>query len=139
MSNQLKRRDISGIFIFDTFPGEEKRHPTCVEDCQENTRREWCMTKSKEYLVETIKILVQAWKEMVDYLTNEKCLTQNIKGELYELGDNCICRSEACLFEEFIADEIDFISEKIRFLADCCGVTKHKGDDVECDDQGSHS
>lgn len=31
---ELKRRDLSGIYIFDTFPGEQKRQPTCIEDCQ---------------------------------------------------------------------------------------------------------
>lgn len=32
MAKELKRRDLSGIFIFDTFPGESKRQPTCIED-----------------------------------------------------------------------------------------------------------
>lgn len=141
MSNQLKRRDISGIFIFDTFPGEEKRQPTCVEDCQQTTRREWCESKSSEYLFETIKILVQSWKELIDYLINEKCFTEERKEALYQLGDGCVFRSKSYINvrKDFIIEEIDFISEKIRFLADWCGVTKHKEDDVECDDQGSHS
>ena len=34
-----KRRGLSGIFIFDQFPGEERREPTCVEDCQKETRK----------------------------------------------------------------------------------------------------
>ena len=28
MAKELKRRDLSGIYIFDTFPGESKRQPT---------------------------------------------------------------------------------------------------------------
>jgi len=40
MSN-LKRRGLSGIFIFETFPGEERRKPTCFEDCSEEKQDEW--------------------------------------------------------------------------------------------------
>ena len=32
MAKELKRRDLSGIYIFDTFPGESHRRPTCIED-----------------------------------------------------------------------------------------------------------
>ena len=46
-TTELKRRGLSGIYIFDTFPGEERRKPTCVEDCQESTRREWLETLEK--------------------------------------------------------------------------------------------
>lgn len=29
----MKRRNLSGIFIFDKLEGEEKPTPTCLEDC----------------------------------------------------------------------------------------------------------
>ena len=44
MAKELKRRDLSGIFIFDTFPGEIHRRPTCIEDCQTETRRRLLLT-----------------------------------------------------------------------------------------------
>jgi hypothetical protein len=34
----MKRNNISGIYYFDKFPDEEKREPTCFEDCQEETQ-----------------------------------------------------------------------------------------------------
>lgn len=34
-----KRRSLSGIYIFDQFPGEDSRNPTCIEDCQEEVNR----------------------------------------------------------------------------------------------------
>jgi hypothetical protein len=33
------RRNISGMFFFDTLPGEERRQPTCFEDCTEETQQ----------------------------------------------------------------------------------------------------
>lgn len=37
----MKRYGLSGIYIFDKFPGEERRQPTCIEDCQEEARAQW--------------------------------------------------------------------------------------------------
>lgn len=34
----MKRRNLSGIFIFDKLEGEEKPTPTCLEDCTPETR-----------------------------------------------------------------------------------------------------
>ena len=53
----LKRHDLSGIYIFDKFPGEERREPTCIEDCQEETRDAWLKTLSPEALLNTCKHL----------------------------------------------------------------------------------
>jgi hypothetical protein len=50
----LKRRGLSGIYIFDKFPGEERREPTCVEDCQEETRHKWLDSLEREALINTI-------------------------------------------------------------------------------------
>ena len=72
---ELKRRDLSGIYIFDTFPGESKRQPTCIEDCQPETRRKLLLTKSKEWLRDCIEQLAKTFKETTDYLVSEKCVT----------------------------------------------------------------
>ena len=72
---KLKRRDLSGIYIFDTFPGETKRQPTCIEDCQPETRRKLLLTKSKEWLRDCIEQLAKTFKETTDYLVSEKCVT----------------------------------------------------------------
>ena len=61
-----KRRGLSGIFIFDQFPGEEHRKPTCVEDCQEETRKKWLETLSSEALINIIEYLCKTLREVSD-------------------------------------------------------------------------
>lgn len=62
----MKRYNVSGIYIFDKFPGEEERHPTCVEDCQEETRLKWLSTLDAEALKRTFDIVVEAIKYVND-------------------------------------------------------------------------
>ena len=59
-----KRRGLSGIFIVDQFPGEERRKPTCVEDCQKETRKKWLETLSREALINTIEYLCETLREV---------------------------------------------------------------------------
>jgi hypothetical protein len=35
------RRNLSGIYIFHKFEDEERRQPTCFEDCPEEKQDEW--------------------------------------------------------------------------------------------------
>lgn len=51
------RRNLTGIYIFDKFEGEEKRQPTCFEDCQESTQDRWLRSLDKEALVNLAKKL----------------------------------------------------------------------------------
>jgi len=37
----MNRRNLSGIYIFHKFDGEDKREPTCFEDCPEEKQDEW--------------------------------------------------------------------------------------------------
>jgi hypothetical protein len=37
----MKRRNLSGIYIFEKFEDDEKRQPTCFEDCKEETQDQW--------------------------------------------------------------------------------------------------
>ena len=62
----LKRRDLSGIYIFDTFPGEEKRRPTCLEDCQPETRKEWLEQLEKPALIGCIETLCETLRTISD-------------------------------------------------------------------------
>ena len=41
MMTNPTRRSLSGVFIFDTLPGDERRQPTCFEDCTEEKQQEW--------------------------------------------------------------------------------------------------
>lgn len=61
-----KRRNLSGIYIFDQFPGEERRQPTCIEDCQEETRKKWLESLEKEALIRTVEYLCDTLRAVSD-------------------------------------------------------------------------
>jgi hypothetical protein len=62
------RRNLSGIFIFDKFEGEEKRQPTCFEDCQESTQDKWLQSLEREALINLSKQLGKTIKNIGDQL-----------------------------------------------------------------------
>ena len=123
---ELKRRDLSGVFIFDTFPGEEQRKPTCIEDCQQETRRKWCMSKNPDYLRETIKILADTFKDLCNYLVDEKCVADEQRTEFFAMIDRNVERSKYNRGLHELADQVNFFCEKVVLLADACRVTKHQ-------------
>lgn len=61
-----KRRNLSGIYLLDQFPGEEKRYPTCVEDCQEETRNKWLESLDREALMRTVNYLCETLRKISD-------------------------------------------------------------------------
>ncbi|MBR2882433.1 MAG: hypothetical protein IKB96_08940 [Prevotella sp.] len=125
MATELKRRDLSGIYIFDTFPGEERRQPTCIEDCQQETRRKWCMAQTQDCLRDTIKHLAQTFKETTDYLVSENCVSFEQRMEFFKMIDRNVERSKYNWAVHELADQVDFFCKKVTLLADACGVTKH--------------
>ena len=122
---KLKRRDLSGIYIFDKFPNEERRKPTYVEDCQQETRRKWCMSKDKDYLRETIKMLADSLKELADYLLQEDVIEEKTRNDIYINADDRVERSKCNWGLHELADQIDSLSFVLVTIADHCGVTKH--------------
>ena len=126
MEKELKRRDLSGIFIFDTFPGEERRKPTCIEDCQQETRRQLLMTQNKEWMRECISQLAKTFKDLCNYLVKEGCVTDEQRKEFFDMIDRNVERSKWNWAEHELADQVDFFCEKVTLLADACGVTKHQ-------------
>jgi hypothetical protein len=50
MMTNPTRRDLSGIYIFDILPGDDKRKPTCFEDCTEEKQQEWLDSLTPEAL-----------------------------------------------------------------------------------------
>lgn len=118
----LIRRNLSGIYIFDTFPTDEKRRATCIEDCQQHTRREWCITKQSDTLKQTIERLVDTYKELCDYLCEAGDINTVVKKSLIELITirTSIDRKDI----RGLIDTIDYLSEKITSLADSFGVRK---------------
>lgn len=62
------RRNLTGIYIFDKFEGEEKRQPTCFEDCQESTQDRWLEGLGREALINLAKQLGKKIKDIGDQL-----------------------------------------------------------------------
>ncbi len=62
------RRNLTGIYIFDKFKGEEKRQPTCFEDCQESTQDKWLKGLKRGELIILAKHLGETIKDIGDQL-----------------------------------------------------------------------
>jgi hypothetical protein len=60
------RRNLSGIYIFDILPGDEKRKPTCFEDCTEEKQDEWLNSLSVEALHNLAKMLGKSLRNLGD-------------------------------------------------------------------------
>ena len=44
----MNRRNLSGIYIFHKFEDDERREPTCFEDCPEEKQDEWLNSLNAE-------------------------------------------------------------------------------------------
>ena len=60
------RRNLSGVFIFEQFEGEEKRQPTCFEDCTEETQNKWLSDMSNENLISLAKHLAKTINDIAE-------------------------------------------------------------------------
>jgi hypothetical protein len=67
MSDQIRRRNLSGIYIFEKFEDEEKRQPTCFEDCTEETQDRWISSLTPEALGNLAKSLAKTLREVGDF------------------------------------------------------------------------
>lgn len=73
----MKRRNLSGIYIFDKFEDEEKRQPTCFEDCQESTQDRWLDSLEPKALKNLAKQLGKTIRTIGDQFD----LTTNIESD----------------------------------------------------------
>lgn len=129
--SELKRRDLSDIYIFDKFPTDKKRKPTCIEDCQQETRRTWCLSKDKDYLRSAISMLADSFNDVCEYLESEKCLTAVQHAQLEAKIADQVKISKMNWSLEELAEQVDTICRQLTMLADHCGVTKHIEEDEE--------
>lgn len=60
------RRNLSGIYIFDVLPGDEKRQSTVFEDCTEEKQQEWLDSLTTEALHNVCKMLGKSLRELGD-------------------------------------------------------------------------
>lgn len=122
MPKELKRRNISGIYIFDKFPTDDRRKPTCVEDCQPATRKKWMEKHEADYLRNVIKQLAESFKKLTDYCYDGGAIILEWKNEFVAMADNWIERSKLNWAKHELANQINVICDKITLLADSVGV-----------------
>jgi hypothetical protein len=62
----MKRRNLSGVYIFEKFEDEESREPTCFEDCTEATQDRWLESLEKDALKSMCKHLGNKLRHLGD-------------------------------------------------------------------------
>lgn len=62
----MNRRNLSGIYIFHKFEDEERRQPTCFEDCPEEKQDEWLNSLDLEAVKNLAKMLGKTLREIGD-------------------------------------------------------------------------
>lgn len=120
---EYKRRNLSGIYIFDTFPTDETRKPTCIEDCQQETRREYCMSCTPDALRDAISHLGETFKNLTNYLVDEGCVNDAQRTGMFKMIDYNLNRSTLNWSKHELAEQVDFMCMKLRLLSDACGVS----------------
>lgn len=63
----MKRRNLSGIFIFHKFEDESERRPTCFEDCPKETQNEWLDTLDRESLKNLSRLLAKTLRDVGEF------------------------------------------------------------------------
>lgn len=66
MENIIRRRNLSGIYIFERFEEEEKRKPTVFEDCTEETQDKWLNSLDPEAVKSLAKQLANTLRKIGD-------------------------------------------------------------------------
>ena len=64
----MKRRNLSGIYIFEKFKDDKKRKPTCFEDCTEETQDKWLNELEPEAIIRLAKQLGVALRNIGEQL-----------------------------------------------------------------------
>jgi hypothetical protein len=62
----MNRRNLSGIYIFHKFEDEERRQPTCFEDCPEKKQDEWLESLNPEAVKSLAKHLGKTLRNIGD-------------------------------------------------------------------------
>jgi hypothetical protein len=63
----MNRRNLSGIYIFHKFEGEERREPTCFEDCPVEKQEEWLNSLEPEAVKNLAKKLGNTLRAIGDH------------------------------------------------------------------------
>lgn len=123
------RRNLSGVYIFDTLPGDDRRQPTCIEDCTAEKREQWLTSLDDEalrrlnsQLVEVLVRAVEMVSENPDEPRTRKMINDNLLDK-YGKGVKCD-----------LLDDAEYLCQKIRHLADEFGIVAG-GEEVDNDNK----
>lgn len=120
---QHKRRNISGIYIFDKFPTDEKRQPTCIEDCSQDTRRAWLMKRGDtDCAKQAITMVYDAFVGLCDYLHKEGCIKDEWYKDFISMANEKKEMAKCNLSLHELANLLDESCDKLCLCADACGV-----------------
>ena len=67
MEKTINRRNLSGVYVFHKFDNEEKRQPTCFEDCPVEKQQEWLNTLDPEAVKNLALHLASTLKGLGDH------------------------------------------------------------------------
>lgn len=110
-----KRRDLSGIFIFDILPQDNgKKKPTCIEDCTEETRVEWLKTLDRAAIKRCGEVMNETMARLWNFLKPEEQL-QFGNGKPY-------CALTGRLTKQSLIEEINKFCKLLKYLAIAFGV-----------------
>jgi len=62
----MNRRNLSGVYIFHKFEDEERREPTCFEDCPVEKQDEWLNSLDSEAVKSLSKNLAKTLRNIGD-------------------------------------------------------------------------
>lgn len=112
MDKSTYRRNLSGIFIRDILPQDKgKRYPTCIEDCNEDTRLKWLERLEPEAIVHAGQHLNECYSKLWDLLTEE---------EQDKLGFKRYC--DVTFDKHLCIERINNFCKLIRYISDCTGI-----------------
>ena len=66
MSAKINRRNLSGVYIFHKFDDEERREPTCFEDCPDKKQSKWLNTLDPDAVKHLAKHLAKTVRAIGD-------------------------------------------------------------------------
>lgn len=119
------RRNLSGIYIFDTLPQDKHRKPTCIEDCSAQTRLKWLNSLDNDALKAGARHLNECFCKLWKMLSPEE---QNALEENFHGTPFCDIHSTA----DLNVQEINRFCEIFRYVADMASIYA-KGSEADPD------
>lgn len=116
---QFLRRGLSGIFIMNKFPGEEKGKPTAMEDCPDCVVRGWLNRGNDEAMSRNcLSILIECYEKLFTHLYEEE--KEMVNRAIEKRGDKPEITDQSIDFE--IIDAVIWYCTMITLIADMFGI-----------------